>query len=326
GARPAPRPRRRRRAARGVGAAGGRAVVRVRHARARPPRRVRRVGRGAALARPLARAPERARRGARGADRRGDGDAAARDAAGARPGPRAHRHRRGPVRLPDAGAADVLLRPRPQPPARRPEAVLRPPRRAPVLQRRHRHPHPHRVPLPRLRRGRRGHDGPGRDAAVPLPPVRHARVPRRGRVAGPVRVARGRPPRTSGPAARRRRRRDERAAPRRDPCEGTAEGSPPPGGLSSRAMRVSTTDHGPRTTNDRPRRAGARWSVLLALLTAWLPAVPAAAQPAEALSDSAAVSLLTMLPGEEVYSAFGHSAFRIHDPALGLDRTYNFGT
>ncbi|HLT46164.1 MAG TPA: DUF4105 domain-containing protein [Rubricoccaceae bacterium] len=91
-------------------------------------------------------------------------------------------------------------------------------------------------------------------------------------------------------------------------------------------MRVSTTDHGPRTTNDRPRRAGARWSVLLALLTAWLPAVPAAAQPAEALSDSAAVSLLTMLPGEEVYSAFGHSAFRIHDPALGLDRTYNFGT
>src|SRR5690606_14730164 len=63
-----------------------------------------------------------------------------------------------------------------------------------------------------------------------------------------------------------------------------------------------------------------------ALLTAWLPAVPAAAQRAAALSDSAAVSPRTMLPGEEVYSAFGHSAFRIHDPALGLDRTYNFGT
>lgn len=64
----------------------------------------------------------------------------------------------------------------------------------------------------------------------------------------------------------------------------------------------------------------------LVLLAALQPTVPAAAQPAEALSDTAAVSLLTMLPGEEVYSVFGHSAFRVHDPALGLDRTYNFGT
>jgi hypothetical protein len=63
----------------------------------------------------------------------------------------------------------------------------------------------------------------------------------------------------------------------------------------------------------------------LALLLLLAPRL-AAAQPAEALSDAAAVSLLTMLPGEEVYSAFGHSAFRVHDPALGLDRTYNFGT
>jgi hypothetical protein len=66
--------------------------------------------------------------------------------------------------------------------------------------------------------------------------------------------------------------------------------------------------------------------VLPLLLAALLVSVPAAAQPAEALSDSAAVSLLTMLPGEEVYSLFGHSAFRFHDPARGLDRLYNFGT
>jgi hypothetical protein len=50
------------------------------------------------------------------------------------------------------------------------------------------------------------------------------------------------------------------------------------------------------------------------------------AQPAELLSDSAQVALLTMEPGREVYSLFGHSAFRISDPSLGLDRTYNFGT
>ena len=44
------------------------------------------------------------------------------------------------------------------------------------------------------------------------------------------------------------------------------------------------------------------------------------------LSDSVRVSLLTMLPGDEVYSLFGHSAIRIRDAASGLDRTYNYGT
>jgi len=44
------------------------------------------------------------------------------------------------------------------------------------------------------------------------------------------------------------------------------------------------------------------------------------------LSDAATASVLTMLPGREVYSLFGHTAIRIHDPAAGLDRTYNYGT
>ena len=52
----------------------------------------------------------------------------------------------------------------------------------------------------------------------------------------------------------------------------------------------------------------------------------ASAQPADSLSDSASVSLLTMLPGDEVYSQFGHSGYRIRDPASGLDKTYNYGT
>jgi hypothetical protein len=69
----------------------------------------------------------------------------------------------------------------------------------------------------------------------------------------------------------------------------------------------------------------ARRAALVAGLLAWAGA--AAAQPApDSLSPAATVSLLTMLPGDEVYSIFGHSAFRITDPASGLDKTYNFGT
>ena len=51
-----------------------------------------------------------------------------------------------------------------------------------------------------------------------------------------------------------------------------------------------------------------------------------AAQLGGRLSDAAAASLLTMAPGKEVYSLYGHSGVRITDPATGLDRTYNYGT
>ena len=56
------------------------------------------------------------------------------------------------------------------------------------------------------------------------------------------------------------------------------------------------------------------------------PGTPSAADGAFGLSDSTQVSLLTMMPGEQAYSLFGHSAIRIRDAAAGLDRTYNFGT
>ena len=36
--------------------------------------------------------------------------------------------------------------------------------------------------------------------------------------------------------------------------------------------------------------------------------------------------MVTILPGDPVYSMFGHSALRVHDPALGVDRLYNYGT
>jgi hypothetical protein len=44
------------------------------------------------------------------------------------------------------------------------------------------------------------------------------------------------------------------------------------------------------------------------------------------LSDQAEISVITCGPGQtELYSAFGHSAFRVYDPTLELDHAYNYG-
>ena len=48
------------------------------------------------------------------------------------------------------------------------------------------------------------------------------------------------------------------------------------------------------------------------------------AQPLE-LSPYAQVSVITVGPGTSLNDAFGHNAFRIKDPALGLDTTYGYG-
>ena len=44
------------------------------------------------------------------------------------------------------------------------------------------------------------------------------------------------------------------------------------------------------------------------------------------MSPEAQISVITCGPGTELYSTFGHSAFRIKDPLNGLDRVYNYGT
>jgi hypothetical protein len=45
------------------------------------------------------------------------------------------------------------------------------------------------------------------------------------------------------------------------------------------------------------------------------------------LSDSARISLITCGPWQgELYSAFGHSAFRVYDPEQDLDWVFNYGT
>lgn len=44
------------------------------------------------------------------------------------------------------------------------------------------------------------------------------------------------------------------------------------------------------------------------------------------LSQSAQISILTCGTGNQLYSAFGHTAFRVQDSVLGLDMVYNYGT
>lgn len=44
------------------------------------------------------------------------------------------------------------------------------------------------------------------------------------------------------------------------------------------------------------------------------------------LSEEAQISLMTCARGTALYSAFGHSAFRVQDPTLGIDLIYNYGT
>ena len=43
------------------------------------------------------------------------------------------------------------------------------------------------------------------------------------------------------------------------------------------------------------------------------------------LTEEAEISLITVAPGEELYSSFGHSALWVNDPASGVDVVFNYG-
>lgn len=43
------------------------------------------------------------------------------------------------------------------------------------------------------------------------------------------------------------------------------------------------------------------------------------------LTPLSKISVLTCGPGEELYSSFGHTAFRVQDTAMGIDVVYNYG-
>jgi len=63
---------------------------------------------------------------------------------------------------------------------------------------------------------------------------------------------------------------------------------------------------------------------ILILWSLMLLRVAHAQQPV--LSNEAQISLMTVAPGQELYSTFGHSAIRVFDPLNSLDRCYNYGT
>ena len=44
------------------------------------------------------------------------------------------------------------------------------------------------------------------------------------------------------------------------------------------------------------------------------------------LSDKAQISIITCDSGQDLYSSFGHSAFRVQDSAKGINWVYNYGT
>ena len=67
------------------------------------------------------------------------------------------------------------------------------------------------------------------------------------------------------------------------------------------------------------------FTALLALLFT-LTFCNAATAQALPLSETASISLLTCGPGTELYSVFGHTALRVHDPLQGMDVVYNYGT
>ncbi len=62
--------------------------------------------------------------------------------------------------------------------------------------------------------------------------------------------------------------------------------------------------------------------ILLFLLKGNIFSVPAGPP----LNGTSVISLLTCSPGEELYSAFGHSAIRVHDSINKIDWVFNYGT
>jgi len=81
----------------------------------------------------------------------------------------------------------------------------------------------------------------------------------------------------------------------------------------------------------RLRVTATRFACLALSLAAFTPAVLAQESPVEGFSDrllseSARISLVTILPGKKVYSVFGHNAIRVVDPERGIDVAYNYGT
>lgn len=69
----------------------------------------------------------------------------------------------------------------------------------------------------------------------------------------------------------------------------------------------------------------ANWKYINTRFLLFLMALPFAASALQ-LSDSTQLSLLTVAPGNELYSAFGHSGIRVKDFKRNIDIVFNYGT
>ena len=67
------------------------------------------------------------------------------------------------------------------------------------------------------------------------------------------------------------------------------------------------------------------WAWALVFFALWSDSA-LASQLSDQLSDVAQVSVLTASPGQDLYSAFGHTAIRVFDPATQADWVFNYGT
>ncbi|MBP8794138.1 MAG: DUF4105 domain-containing protein [Lutibacter sp.] len=66
--------------------------------------------------------------------------------------------------------------------------------------------------------------------------------------------------------------------------------------------------------------------IKLTALTTFIALLFTATVFSQELTTKAAVSVITCGPGDQLYSTFGHSAFRVYDFSIGLDKVYNYGT
>ncbi len=66
--------------------------------------------------------------------------------------------------------------------------------------------------------------------------------------------------------------------------------------------------------------------LILLLFTGLSPAKGSSPSNLQDLSSKAKASLLTIEPGDQLFSLFGHTSLRIKDPVTGIDQTYNYGT
>jgi len=80
-----------------------------------------------------------------------------------------------------------------------------------------------------------------------------------------------------------------------------------------------------RSTPAMALLGGLTWAVWLSAPAA-VSAQDSRGEAVPVLSDAAVVSVITVLPGDRLYSLFGHTIIRVHDPDIGLDVGFNFGT